>query len=122
MNYSQPIQRPIGGNNKQRHNNNAPRVQNMNRGNPNRNVVGTQSRYQQNQQHGGYRGTTAQYGGAPMQQAVIVQQQQTMQVRCPPGAYPGTQIQIADSRGRLMMVVVPNGIGPGQMFTIATPR
>ena len=95
----------------------------MNRGNPNRNVVGTQSRYQQNQQHGGYRGngTTAQYGGA-MQQAVIVQQQQTMQVRCPPGAYPGTQIQIADSRGRLMMVVVPNGIGPGQMFTIATPR
>ena len=46
-----------------------------------------------------------------MQQAVIVQQQQTMQVRCPPGAYPGTQIQIADSRGRLMMVVVPNGIG-----------
>ena len=46
---------------------------------------------------------------------------QTLVVRAPPGAMPGSMLQVATPDGRLVQVIVPVGVSPGQSFSASVP-
>ena len=72
-------------------------------------------------------GMSFQIAAAPQPPAVVAEQapliqpqQSTMTVQCPPDAGPGTTIGVIDPSGQQLDVVVPEGVGPGMSFQIAT--
>ena len=52
---------------------------------------------------------------------VAPQTSQLMNVTCPQGYGPGTQLQVRNPQGQLFNVVVPQGVYPGQTFQVRLP-
>jgi len=50
--------------------------------------------------------------------AIAQPEPQMMAFACPPGVFPGQQVQVQLPDGRAMLVVVPPGVSPGQQFQV----